>query len=109
MKKIICEKCGFEMLDLSKGPYIEVKCPNCGWGWATYDASLEKNTSSINVRILPNQYNAERAKRLSLLATINILKARLLLQEGGEITMKSSDTIKELKDADINYSLLNAN
>lgn len=41
MEKIICEKCGREMMDLSHGPYVNVKCPHCGWGWATYDGQKD--------------------------------------------------------------------
>ena len=33
--KIICEKCGAEMLPIDQNKPVGMTCPNCGWGWAT--------------------------------------------------------------------------
>ena len=104
MQQIICEKCGREMTNLSKGPYIEIKCPYCGWGWATYDSSHEpKAKYPAEILILPNQYDANKAKRLSRLVTGNAIEAKRLLEQGGTVLVNSPETIKALDEATITF------
>ena len=35
--KYICNECGTEMINKSKGPYIHFICPKCGSAIATFD------------------------------------------------------------------------
>lgn len=34
-KKVICEKCGCEMISIDEKLPVGKTCPSCGWGWAT--------------------------------------------------------------------------
>ena len=39
--KMKCEKCGAQMIDRSKGPYVHFVCSKCGHALATYDYTKE--------------------------------------------------------------------
>jgi len=108
MEKIICEKCGHEMKDFSHGPYISIKCPNCGWGWAAYDSELAETKNIETKRLLAiegDQYTKDRALYLTKVLTGNSILSRQLLKEGGNIEVSRFDLIEpELKRLGIRFN-----
>ena len=105
MKHIICEKCGSEMIDLSKGPYITATCPSCGWGWATCDGSLEPEPKKpIRIDIAPSQYTAAKARFLSQLVFGNALEAKKALTDGRTIFVDSPKTVETMKSNGIVFA-----
>ena len=106
MEKIECEKCGHEMINLSRGPYINVKCPNCGWNWAAYDS---ENAKSINDNIIVTfegkQYTKEGLMYLTKKITGNSILSKKLLEEGGTVSINSFAEIEpELKKLGIRFN-----
>lgn len=78
------------MMDLSHGPYVNVKCPHCGWGWATYDGEKDDEEDPeirYAVTIVGGQYTKEAAVCLTKILNGNSLQSRQLLKEGGTIVI----------------------
>lgn len=80
-EKVICEKCGNEMIDRSYGDSIHIECPNCGWGWATttYDPCLD-DTTAYEIWISPgNKQSSENLRIIAKICHINFLQAKRVL------------------------------
>ena len=80
-QRIICEKCGSEMIDRSSGNSIWVECPKCGWGWATttYDPSLDDETA-YEIWLHPGNFQSPEVLRLIAgIAGVNLLQAKKML------------------------------
>ncbi len=80
-EKIICEKCGAEMIDRSTGDSIFIECPNCGWGWAstTYDSSMDDETA-YEIWLCPgNSQSPEVLRLIADIANVNFLQAKMIL------------------------------
>lgn len=81
IEKIICEKCGTEMIDHSKGDSIFVECPNCGWGWATTlsDPTADDDTK-YEIWLRPgNPQSPEILHLIAGIANVNLLQAKKML------------------------------
>lgn len=80
-EKMICEKCGAEMIDRSTGESVFIECPNCGWGWATttYDPRLDDETA-YEIWLCPgNAQSPENLRLIAEIANINVLQAKRML------------------------------
>ena len=101
MEKIICEKCGHEMVDKSSGPYVAVECPNCGHGWTTYDFALEDeivtDDTVYSVTLLKNDSTIEKIKCVSCLSGKNYIESKNILINGGELISGFAPHIKNVK------------
>ena len=105
MEKLICEKCGNEMENLSEGPYIIVKCPRCGWNWTAYDSEKSTDDSiSCSVTFEGGQYTKERALVLAQMIPGNAVLSKRLLEEGGTVIIDSfREKEPELKELGIKF------
>lgn len=93
-EKIICEKCGTEMIDRSKGDSISIICPNCGWGWATttHDPSMDDETE-YEIWLRPgNAQSTEILRLIAGIANINLLQAKKLLSNEEPILLFKAHT-----------------
>lgn len=83
IEKIICEKCGAEMVPIDPEKPVGMECPECGWGWAT--TYIEpKNEDPTVYKIVLNQGNDDTKDNLKLVAKImncNLLKAKAVISE----------------------------
>ena len=62
-KKIICEKCGAEMLPIDSNKPVGMTCPNCGWGWATTYIDPLQNDDTTYIVSLAKGHIATRSNK----------------------------------------------
>ena len=76
--KIICEKCGAEMVPIDLDQSIGMKCPKCGWGWVTsyIEPKLEDTTVYSIILEQGNEPAAEAIKAVSRVADCNFIQAK---------------------------------
>lgn len=78
-----CEVCGGGMKVFLEGRSQGMRCENCGWSVVTiYTPEIDRDQTTYVVRLVGGDFhNAEHVKLISLLADVNFLSARKLLQE----------------------------
>ena len=76
-EKIICEKCGAEMLPIESNNPVGLKCPNCVWGWATtFIDPIYNDQTNYSVFLLEgNEQTKEKIKVVSKITNLNMLQA----------------------------------
>lgn len=92
-EKILCEKCGTEMIDRSEGGSILVECPNCGWGWATtsYDPTADDDTA-YEIWLRPgNSQSTEMLRLIASVSNINYLQAKKMLNSEEPVLLYKAD------------------
>ena len=111
MEENKCEKCGTTMVSFKEGRTIGMKCPNCGWGWATtqFDPiDLDETIYSVKFDVIINP-SKEQLKIILKMLNVNFLITAKLLKEGtASFNGKAIDIqskLKELYGQDIHYSI----
>ncbi len=106
-----CEKCGSKMVSFKEGRTIGMKCPNCGWGWATtqFDPiDLDETIYTVKFDAIENPLK-EQLKVVSKILNVNFLVTAKLLKEGNASfngrAIDIQNKLKEMKTRDINYSI----
>ena len=81
--KVICEKCGSEMVALNESYSVGMECPNCGWGWVTtvVDPLFEDTTVYTIVLQKGNPSTKAVLKAISLVTGLNYLQIRDIIDE----------------------------
>ena len=113
MEKVICEKCGREMIN----PYTEddmcmgMICPNCGWGWVTTNHNhilfdhQEYRLSMPSIEKPP----VDIVRQISQSLECNFLEARQELREKPvNLVCKAiaaRDIARKLKELDIPFTI----
>ena len=79
--KIICEKCGAEMVPIDTDKPIGMKCPECGWGWVTsyIEPKLEDVTVYSIILEQGNEPGVEVLKAVSKVANCNFIQAKAMI------------------------------
>lgn len=111
MEKIKCEKCGSEMQEFETQASMGMKCPKCGWGWATTNTnSIFYDETEYDLKISP--ISSPSKEEISIISTIlntNYLTSIKLIKTGNvHITGKASeiiDKIKKLKAKNISFDI----
>ena len=83
IEKIICEKCGAEMVPIDPEKPVGMECPKCGWGWATTYIEPKYEDPTV-YKIVLNRGNDDTKDNLKLVAKImncNLLKAKAVISE----------------------------
>ena len=110
--KIICEKCGTEMLPIDMHKSVGMKCPKCGWGWATsYIEPIKVDTTDYNVVLLAgNIPSKESIKTIANIAGISFLQAKKMIENaptslliGKAVAVK--EAIVALERSALNYQV----
>ncbi len=110
--KIICEKCGTEMLPIDMHKSVGMKCPKCGWGWATsYIEPIKVDTTDYNVVLLAgNIPSKESIKTIANIAGISFLQAKKMIENaptslfiGKAVAVK--EAIVALESSALNYQV----
>ena len=101
--KYKCEKCGTEMLNQSKGPYIHYVCPKCGNAYATYDYTkddpIKFDENTYFVKSVNNKTSTEVLKIVSKISGQNYVKCKELIDNNDVICSgKARDIINSLKE-----------
>ena len=111
-EKIICEKCGAEMLPIDPRKPVGMKCPKCGWGWATtYIEPIKEDTADYTVVLLAgNVPSKESIKTIAGIAGISFLQAKKMIENAPtRLFVGKAATVKEviatLEGSVINYQV----
>lgn len=109
---IICEKCGAEMLPIDPHKPIGMKCPKCGWGWATtYIEPIKEDTTDYTIVLLANNVpSKESIKTIAGIVGKSFLQAKKMIENaptslfvGKAVTVK--EVIATLEGSSINYQI----
>ena len=105
--KYKCEKCGAEMLNQSKGPYIHYVCPKCGNAFATYDYTKDDtilfDECVYYIRSKGNKASSDVLKIVSKISGNNYLKCKEIIENNDVIISgKASTLIESLKELQSN-------
>ena len=81
-KKIICEKCGTEMLPIDSNKPVGMTCPNCGWGWATtYIDPLQNDDTTYIVSLAKGNIATRSAiKIVAKISNKNYVQAKKVIE-----------------------------
>ncbi len=81
-EKIVCEKCGTEMIPIDESKPIGMTCPNCGWGWATtYISDLQEDSTIYNVSLIEgNSTSIEVIKAIAKISNKNSVEAKKMIE-----------------------------
>ena len=101
--KYKCDKCGAEMLNQSKGPYIHFVCPKCGNAIATYDYTkddpIKFDEEIYIVKSNGNKGSSETLKVVSKISGLNYIECKKLIDNDGVICSgRAKDIIESLKE-----------
>ena len=110
--KIICSKCGAEMLPINRDKPFGMTCPNCGWGWATtfIDPIKEDETKYTVFLRSGNTLSKDIVKAVSRAANVNVLQARKMLETAPvavctDKAVKIREVLKTLEDGSVLYEV----
>ena len=111
--KFKCNICQNEMIDKSKGPYINYICPICGNAIATYDYEkddpIKFDEQKYDIVISGESVSIEDLKIISKMSGLNFLQCKAIINEHSVIiTGKAIDIIEKLrvlKKSDIEFSV----
>jgi ribosomal protein L7/L12 len=96
--KIICEKCGAEMLPIDPNKPVGMTCPNCGWGWATTYIDPEQEDDTVYVISLSkgNIATIAAVKAISKITNKNFVQAKKII-ENSPVDIYSGNAV-QVKD-----------
>lgn len=110
-EKIICEKCGNEMVSFIRGSSRGVECLKCGWGLATTYIKPIKTDDTNYILSIPaiNEPNIDHIKAVSKILNVNFLKSKSLLQKGNttieDTAVKIRDYARLLNEKSIQFAI----
>lgn len=111
-EKTICEKCGAEMLPIDPHKPVGMKCPKCGWGWATtYIEPIKEDATDYTILLLAgNAPSKESIKTIAGIAGISFLQAKKMIENAPTSlfvgkAVKVKEIIATLEDSAINYQV----
>lgn len=80
--KVMCEKCGTEMIPVDSCKPVGMICPNCGWGWATtYIDPLQDDDTLYTVSLSEgNQASKAVIKAVSRISNKNFIQAKKMIE-----------------------------
>lgn len=99
-EKILCEKCGKEMLPLDTQRSIGMICPSCGWGWATsYFEPYETDQTEYSIIVFGNNATKNNIKIIAEYANINYIQAKKLIEMPEAIVLvgKAAEILEKKK------------
>ncbi len=112
--KMKCEKCGAQMIDRSKGPYVHFVCSKCGHALATYDYTKEDpikiDRTIYSLKSIDNKISPKFIKIISKANSKNYLECKKIIENNDIIfSGKAIEIIillKELKSLNIKIEIL---
>ena len=80
-EKILCEKCGAEMIPIDSSKPIGMKCPECGWGWVTtyIEPKFEDETVYSIFLEQGNEPDVKTVKTVAKVAGCNFIQSKTII------------------------------
>ena len=110
--KVLCDKCGAEMIPVDPERPVGMKCPNCGWGWVTsYIDPIKEDETIYEISLEEgNQVTKDNIRLVSEISDVNFLEAKRLLENAPKsfISGKAvdiNDAVIRLKVTGINFTV----
>ena len=99
-EKILCEKCGHEMVSISETNPIGMTCTNCGWGWATtYIEPILTDTVDYRVILVSDNKSLSSIKIVSKTTNCNYIEAKKIIEKAPiEIFCGQAVDVKKIKE-----------
>ena len=110
-EKIICEKCGNEMIYFIRGSSCGTECLKCGWGLVTtYIEPIKTDQTNYTLSIPTiGEPDIDHIKAISNILNVNFIKSKSLLQEGNttitDKAIKIRDYARVLSEKDIQFTI----
>ncbi len=94
--KVICEKCGTEMLPIDPNKHVGMTCPNCGWGWATtyIDPIQEDDTVYVVYLGEGNVISKATIKTVATISNINYMQAKKMMENNPTAIIFSGNAVQ---------------
>ncbi len=112
IEKVLCDKCGAEMIPVDSERPVGMKCPKCGWGWVTsYIDPIKEDETIYEISLEEgNQVTKDNIRLVSEISDVNFLEAKRLLENAPKsfISGKAvdiNDAVIRLKDAGIIFTV----
>ncbi len=112
IEKVLCDKCGAEMIPVDPERPVGMKCPNCGWGWVTsYIDPIKEDETIYEISLEEgNQVTKDNIRLVSEISDVNFLEAKRLLENAPKsfISGKAvdiNDAVIRLKVTGINFTV----
>lgn len=110
--KVLCDKCGTEMIPVDSERPVGMKCPNCGWGWVTsYIDPIKEDETIYEIELEEdNQATKDNIRLISEISNMNFLEAKCLLENAPESFVSGkatdiNDAVIRLKVTGINFTV----
>ncbi len=98
-EKIICEKCGTEMVSFQRGSSCGMECPKCGWGWATTywpEIASDETNYTISIPAISNP-PVDIIRYMSKILSCNFIVANEKLKTTGIQVAGQARKIQEIR------------
>lgn len=98
-EKIICEKCGEEMVYFHRYGSCGMECPKCGWGWATtYRSEIESDETnySISIPVILNP-SVDVIRFISEVLSCNFIAANEKIKTNGIQISGQAEQIQKIR------------
>ena len=112
MNEIIkCQKCGTEMIPIDDDKPIGMKCPECGWSWATtFIEPIEEDTTVYQVSLTEAVKSSETIKVISKTTNKNYIQAKDIISNLPQVIFSGKATdvkriIQLLDEEDLKYDI----
>ena len=110
-EKIICEKCGNEMIYFIRGSSCGTECLKCGWGLVTTyiePIKIDETNYTLSIPTI-DEPDIDHIKAISKILNVNFIKSKSLLQEGNatitDKAIKIRDYARLLNDSSIQFTI----
>ena len=110
--KVLCDKCGTEMIPVDSERSVGMKCPNCGWGWVTsYIDPIKEDETIYEISLEEgNQVTKDNIRFVSEISDVNFLEAKRLLENAPKSFISGNavdinDAVIRLKVTGINFTV----
>ena len=110
-EKIICEKCGNEMIYFIRGSSCGTECLKCGWGLVTTyiePIKIDETNYTLSIPTI-DEPDIDHIKAISKILNVNFIKSKSLIQEGNatitDKAIKIRDYARLLSEKDIQFTI----
>ena len=112
MNKIVCEKCGTEMIPIqSEHPYAMI-CPKCGWNWVTSEYNpMQDDITIYEIKVISSgNPTLDSIKKIAHITNLNSMQIKKAISNPPAVIFSGtaeqiSEISKILKVEDIQHMI----